>query len=86
MKIEELNKIVNKIRNIGKYHPDMKNCIATIPTVTLVADGDEWQICSIDFSNWDIVSVGKNSITLHPCNGTTKTLFEYNGWDELLKM
>lgn len=79
-------KIINKVREIGKYNPDIKDIICNKGHVTLTENNQTLKVDSIEFFNYDKVIVTNKGIYFHSEYGKTKTILEYNGWDKLLSM
>ena len=81
-----VQKIINKVRTLLKYHPDcgdviMKGNIEVVFRANTTADFD-MILDRIIFDHYDTVVVTEHKIEMHS-HGVRK-LFEYSGWDDLM--
>ena len=83
---EKIMQIIEKVRSISKYNPDIKQLVRADSKVTLVEFDGELMLESISFSCYDTLIVTQHSITLILEHGTRKVLFKYDGWNGLLEM
>jgi hypothetical protein len=84
---EKILKIIQKIDNIGKYHPDIKRLKSGNPDIKMTINAkNKLVLTSITYDWYDTLLVCETGIILIPEHGQRKTIFSYNGWDELLNL
>ena len=87
VKTEDIMEIIDKVRELFKYQPDYRNIINQKASIILGETSGGLIIRSITFDYYERIFVTSSSITLDDEHGTTrKVLYEYNGFDELLRL
>lgn len=83
-----LTEIINKVRQMYRYDSQLKEALTPKAKVTLMETDSGIQINEIQFDSWGtLVVVTENKIFVRDgSTSSTKTLIEYNGFEELLDM
>lgn len=81
-----IKEILTKVQHIAQYNPDMSPVKEVKATITIKESNDDLILQSISYDWYDIILVCESGIFLIPEHGQRKTLFNYNGWDGLLKL
>ena len=84
---ELLENVTSKVREIFKYNPELREVVDHTAQVYVSENKDgKFEIDYLKFCFYDdVVTVSKTEIEHHLEYGV-KTLFKYNGWDELLDL
>lgn len=88
MDMKKIQKIIEKIRMMAKYNPDICQLVAEQKAEIKMKEDENGNIVlhCIEFSYYDALWVYEDHMTFSPDNGKKKEMFRYNGWDGLLKM
>ena len=84
---EKINEIIAKVREMYKYDNRVNKLVLKKAKVELLEDiNGNLDLMSIDFSDFDILSIYNNRIVFFPDSGGSETLLKYKNWDELLSL
>ncbi len=86
--MEKIQKIIEKIRSVAKYNPQIKQLVAEQKASIRLQEDDDGNIVlyCIEFNYYDALYVYENKMVFQDDGGKKTTLFEYVNWDEFLKM
>lgn len=85
--MEKIQKIIEKIRLMAKYNPQIKKLVEEQKAhIRLNEENGEIKLYCIEFEYYDALYVYENKMVFQDDGRKKTTLFEYNGWDEFLKM
>lgn len=84
----KIQKIIEKIRLMAKYNPNIRSLVAEQKASIRLKEDENGNIVlyCIEFNYYDALYVYADKMVFSPDSGKKETMFEYNGWDELLKM
>lgn len=84
----KIQKIIEKIRSVAKCNPQIKQLVAEQKASIRLQEDDDGNIVlyCIEFNYYDALYVYENKMVFQDDGGKKTTLFEYENWDEFLKM
>ena len=84
----KIQKIIEKIRLMAKYNPNIRSLVAEQKASIRLKEDEDGNIVlyCIEFNYYDALYVYENKMVFQDDGGKKTTLFEYENWDEFLKM
>lgn len=87
MEMTKVKRIIEKVRKMYQYAPNIMNYVHSRASVHFEEDGDgELYLDYIEIGMYDKLIISSKRITLVPEHGSSTTLLEYDGWDTLLAL
>ena len=83
---EHIKKIIEKVREVGKYNPDISDIVKRNAHINISESKGVLELSSIEFNWYDRLVITSNGIFLHKEHGQGKDILKYKNWEEFLKM
>lgn len=82
---EKIDAVIKKLRRLFSFGI-YKGVIETDPEVTLCKVDGKWEIYSIRFAFYDVISVGYSGVWYSPEHGDSEQLLSFKGFDDFLSI
>lgn len=84
---EKINEIITKVRAMYKYDNRVNKLLLKRAKVEVwEGTNGSLELSSIEFNDYDILTIYNNRIVFFPYSGGDETLLKYKNWEELLNL